>query len=253
MKYILKLFDSTLEKLDSSKRLITTLNAHSYNTLQEDKVFSEALKSSDILLPDGVSMVWASRVLLGKKIKKIAGDDLFYFEMNRVQNKGGSCFFLGSTFETLKIIKERAKIEFPDVKVHYYSPPYKAEFSEKDSATMINAVNRVKPDTLFIGLTAPKQEKWAYQHFDKLEAEHICCIGAVFDFYAGTVNRAPKWMISIGMEWFYRLVKEPRRMWRRYVIGNPLFVKNIISKKISLIRDNQYDIDLVESSDVLQD
>ena len=90
MKYILKLFDSTLEKLDSSKRLITTLNAHSYNTLQEDKVFSEALKSSDILLPDGVSMVWASRVLLGKKIKKIAGDDLFYFEMNRVQNKGGT-------------------------------------------------------------------------------------------------------------------------------------------------------------------
>jgi N-acetylglucosaminyldiphosphoundecaprenol N-acetyl-beta-D-mannosaminyltransferase len=81
---------------------------------------------------------------------------------------------------------------------------------------MIQAVNSVQPNVLFVGMTAPKQEKWAYQHIEILKAGHVCCIGAVFDMYAGTVNRAPRWMIQVGLEWFYRLIKEPTRMWRRY-------------------------------------
>ncbi|MFA6912412.1 MAG: WecB/TagA/CpsF family glycosyltransferase, partial [Proteiniphilum sp.] len=92
-------------------------------------------------------------------------------------------------------------------------------------------VNKVEPDVLFVGMTAPKQEKWTYEYFDQLRAGHICCIGAVFDFYAGTVKRAPKWMIQIGLEWFYRLIREPRRMWRRYLIGNTLFVIGILKEK----------------------
>jgi N-acetylglucosaminyldiphosphoundecaprenol N-acetyl-beta-D-mannosaminyltransferase len=97
---------------------------------------------------------------------------------------------------------------------------------------MIDIVNEVNPDVLFVGMTAPKQEKWAYQHFGELLAGHVCCIGAVFDFYAGTVKRAPNWMILIGMEWSYRLIKEPRRMWRRYLIGNALFIGNILKEKM---------------------
>lgn len=226
------LFNGSLNEISQSKKLITTLNAHSFNTLHKDTFFKEALKSSDMLLPDGISIVWALRLLVGEKLKKIAGDDLFRHEMERVNQKGGKCFFLGSSEKTLKLIQEKAGREYPNIKIHSYSPPYKPVFSDEDSKKMIDAVNEVVPDALFIGMTAPKQEKWAFKYFTQINAGHICCIGAVFDFYAGTVKRAPAWMISAGMEWFYRLIKEPKRMWRRYIIGNTLFIKHILIEKL---------------------
>ncbi len=226
-----KLYDRPLEEINEEKALISTLNAHSYNVSRTDATFREALYQSDILIPDGISVTGAIKWLNGKELKKIAGADLFFYEMNRLQKEGGSCFFLGSTESTLQKIKERAAGEFPDVSVHTYSPPYKPEFSQEDSTAMIEAVNAVQPDVLFIGLTAPKQEKWAYKHFDQLKTGHVCCIGAVFDFYAGTINRAPQWMINVGLEWFYRLVKEPRRMWKRYLVGNVKFVWAVSREK----------------------
>jgi N-acetylglucosaminyldiphosphoundecaprenol N-acetyl-beta-D-mannosaminyltransferase len=225
------LFNQQLVDINQSKVLINTLNAHSYNTLQKDESFSKALLDSDVLLPDGISVVWATRLLTGKKIQKIAGADLFKFEMERVNAIAGTCFFLGSSEETLQKIVKQADKEFPHVKVYTFSPPFKTEFSEADNNAMIEAVNAVKPDVLFIGMTAPKQEKWAYQQFQKLEVGHICCVGAVFDFYAGTVKRAPKWLIQIGMEWLYRLLIEPRRMWRRYLLGNLKFIILILIEK----------------------
>jgi len=228
-----RLHDKPLSVIDDGKILITTLNAHSFNVAKKDSKFAKCLKESDVLLPDGISVVWALSFLKGKKIEKIAGADLFFYEMNRLQEQGGSCFFLGSTEDTLRNIKDRAAKEYPEVDLHTYSPPYKSEFSIKDSATMIQAVNEIQPDALFIGLTAPKQEKWSYQHYDSLNCGHICCIGAVFDFYAGTVSRAPDWMINAGLEWFYRLIREPKRMWRRYLLGNIKFTVSILREKLS--------------------
>lgn len=225
------IFNGSLKELEDTKLLISTINAHSFNVTKEDQLFKDSLMNSDILIPDGISIVWALKWLSNKSIKKIAGADLFYYEMKRLQKKGGKCFFLGSTNQTLTKIKERALKEFPDIRVESYSPPYKAEFSKEDSYNMIQAVNEFNPDVLFIGLTAPKQEKWAYQHLEKLQTGHICCIGAVFDFYAGTIERAPDWMIDFGLEWFYRLAKEPRRMWRRYIIGNVRFIWYIFNEK----------------------
>ena len=105
---------------------------------------------------------------------------------------------------------------------------------------MVELINNVNPDVLFVGMTAPKQEKWTFEHFKKINAGHICCIGAVFDFYAGTVHRAPAWMISSGLEWLYRLVKEPKRMWRRYLIGNTLFVAEIIREKFDYLNKSPH-------------
>lgn len=227
------LYNRSLHEIDQSKMLINTLNAHSYNLACKDEEFRNALKNSDVLLPDGISVVLATRVLSEQKLNKIAGEDLFYHEMKRLNSKGGKCFFLGSTDKTLKLISDRAKTEFPQLKIYYYSPPFKAQFSEEDNISMINAINEVEPDVLFIGMTAPKQEKWAYKHFEILNAGHICCIGAVFDYYAGTIKRAPKWMISIGLEWMYRLIREPKRLWRRYLLGNTQFVIHIIKEKFS--------------------
>jgi len=228
-----RLFSQKLQIIPIQKLLINTLNAYCFNIAQKDKVYAEALRKSDILLPDGISVVLATYFLKGMKLKKIAGADLLYYEMNRININGGSCFFLGSNELTLQRIFNRAELEFPQVKVFKYSPPFKSEFSQEDNAKMVTSINISKPDVLFIGMTAPKQEKWAYQHSNELEVVHICCIGAVFDFYAGTINRAPKWMIYLGLEWFYRLLKEPRRMWRRYLIGNSKFIWLVIKEKFT--------------------
>lgn len=232
MLYEFNLFNGSLDEISPTKKLITTLNAHSYNTLYDDIIFKEALKNSDILLPDGVSMVWASSILKGKSIRKIAGEDLFFYEMERVNKIKGKCFFLGSTEENLKLIKERAIREFPNISISTYSPPFKPVFDENDNQLILDKINNIEPDALFVGMTAPKQEKWAFNNLHRINAGHICCIGAVFDFYAGTIKRAPKWIINLGLEWLYRLLKEPRRMWRRYIIGNSIFIARILRSKL---------------------
>ena len=113
-----------------------------------------------------------------------------------------------------------------------YSPPYKPEFSDEDNKAIIDAINAADPDLLWIGMTAPKQEKWTYSHWSELIIHcHVGTIGAVFDFFAGTVERAPMWWQRNGLEWLYRLLKEPKRMWRRYIIGNALFLWNMLEEK----------------------
>lgn len=235
MLHEFNIFNGSLLEVTASKQLITTINAHSYNICHKDGDFLSALKSSHVLLPDGVSIVLASRFINGMNIRKIAGYDLFQHEMARINEKCGKCFFLGSSEKTLGLITERASKEYPEMEIHSYSPPFKHAFSDEDNQAMIDAVNQAAPDVLFVGMTAPKQEKWAAEHFSKLDAMHICCIGAVFDFYAGTITRAPQWMITCGLEWFYRLAKEPRRMWRRYLIGNTAFIFRILKLKLMII------------------
>lgn len=225
-----------LSSLPDGKLLINTINAHSYNTALKDSLFAEALTKGDALVPDGASVVMACRWLKAKTqpTERIAGWDLFVHEMNRLNQKGGKCFFMGSSEKVLDLIKKRAAVDYPNITVETYSPPYKPEFTEEDNRNIIEAINRANPDLLWIGMTAPKQEKWTYTHWKELDIHcHTGNIGAVFDFFAGTVERAPLWWQDHGLEWLYRLLKEPKRMWRRYIIGNTLFLKNIFLEKIN--------------------
>lgn len=228
-----------LSLLPEGKLLINTINAHSYNVALRDILFQEALLNGGALIPDGASMVLAFKFLRREKIERIAGWDLFQYEMNKLNAKGGVCFFLGSSERTLELVREKAKEVYPNIKIVTYSPPYKKEFSEEENKAMIDTVNSVNPDLLWIGMTAPKQEKWAYVHLDELNVHcHIGTIGAVFDFFAGTVQRAPQWWQKNGLEWAYRLLKEPKRMWRRYIIGNTLFLWNILKEKNGIIMEH---------------
>lgn len=223
---------SELSTLPDGKLLINTINAHSYNNAQKDPLFAEALLRGGALIPDGESIVLAFHWLRHEYIERIPGWDLFEYEMERLNQKGGTCFFLGASEKTLQLIKEKARVVYPHITVETYSPPYKPEFSDEDNRAMIDAVNRVNPDLLWVGMTAPKQEKWAYTHYDELDVKgHIGTIGAVFDFFAGTVERAPEAWQKRGMEWAYRLLKEPRRMWRRYLLGNLIFFRYMIKEK----------------------
>lgn len=227
-----------LALLPEGKLLINTINAHSYNTARKDELFAEALTNGDVLIPDGVSIVKACRWIKAKSLPKerIAGWDLFSFEMENLERKQcgmlNTVMFMGSSEKVLDLIVKRTAEVYPHLKVVTYSPPYKPEFSDEENKAIIDAINAANPDLLWIGMTAPKQEKWTFSHWNELNIHcHVGTIGAVFDFFAGTVERAPMWWQRHGLEWLYRLLKEPKRMWRRYIIGNTLFLFNIIFRE----------------------
>ena len=272
-----------LAALPEGKLLINTINAHSYNTARKDELFAEALTNGDVLIPDGVSIVKACRWIKAKSLPKerIAGWDLFEFEMNKLEECGmknvecgvnnssldnsqsasadhstlnilalasvstsraqhstlrspqRTVMFMGSSEKVLDLVVKRAAEVYPHLKIVTYSPPYKPEFSDEDNKAIVEAINAADPDLLWIGMTAPKQEKWTYSHWNELNIHcHVGTIGAVFDFFAGTVERAPMWWQRHGLEWLYRLLKEPKRMWRRYIIGNSLFLWNMVKEKV---------------------
>ena len=232
-----------LASLPEGKLLINTINAHSFNTAKKDQLFADALTNGDVLIPDGVSIVKACKWIKAKSQPKerIAGWDLFSFEMEKLERESEELktkseeskivMFMGSSQKVLDLIVKRAAEVYPHLKVVTYSPPYKPEFSDEDNKAIIDAINAANPDLLWIGMTAPKQEKWTYSHWNELNIHcHVGTIGAVFDFFAGTVERAPIWWQEHDLEWLYRLIKEPKRMWRRYIIGNSLFLWNMVKE-----------------------
>ncbi len=225
-----------MESWPEGKFLIDTVNTHSFVIARKDGQFAEALRSADALLPDGIGIVKACKWLKMKNapLEKIAGTDLFLYEMDRLERRGGTCFFMGSSPAVLARIREKAAQKYPSIRVETYSPPYKPEFSPEDNRAILDAIHAADPDLLWIGMTAPKQEKWLFDHWDELDIHcHTGAIGAVFDFFAGTVNRAPEWWLRHNLEWLYRLIKEPGRMWRRVVISGPAFLWQIIRERFA--------------------
>ena len=161
-----------------------------------------------------------------------ADNSTFKTQNSKFRERPLTVMFMGSSEKVLDLIVKRAAEVYPHLKIVTYSPPYKPEFSEEDNKAIVEAINAADPDLLWIGMTAPKQEKWTYSHWNELNIHcHVGTIGAVFDFFAGTVERAPMWWQRHGLEWLYRLLKEPKRMWRRYIIGNTLFLWNMLKEK----------------------
>ena len=217
----------------TKKTIINTINPHSYCEAKKDKLFAEALLSSEVLLPDGSGIVLATKILTGKNINKIAGSDIHQYLLEQAYLNRQKVFYLGASISTLQLIENRIHKEFPNIEVASYSPPFKLEFSEKENDAMVTVINEFKPDILFVGMTAPKQEKWVYANRDKIKTNVIASIGAVFDFYAGTVKRSGKFWIQLGLEWLPRLLREPKRLWKRNFISTPLFLFYVLKEKWS--------------------
>ena len=166
------------------------------------------------------------------KIQNSCSGKRLYEPSAKFRERPLTVMFMGSSQKVLDLIVKRAAEVYPHLKIVTYSPPYKPELSEEDNKAIVEAINAADPDLLWIGMTAPKQEKWTYSHWNELNIHcHVGTIGAVFDFFAGTVERAPIWWQRHGLEWLYRLLKEPKRMWRRYIIGNSLFLWNMLKEK----------------------
>lgn len=218
-------FSGTLDEIqwDRVPVIVNTINAYSYVVTKKDSLFREALMTSDVLVPDGFPVVIAARIRGDRRMRKIAGADILFYLLEMLEKQNGTCFFLGSEEGTLRRIEERLRKEYPSVKAGFFSPPFREEFSETEIREMIGRINSFKPDVLFVGMTAPKQEKWVLANKPAIHPCIICSIGAAFDYFAGTLPRPSRFWINMGMEWFVRLVKEPGRLWRRYLVHSPVF------------------------------
>jgi len=217
-------------------------NPHSLVVAAANPGFATALRNADILLPDGAGIVLAARMLGLPLEHRVAGMDFFLGLTQRAKGRGGlRYFFLGSSEAVLDLIITRLAREHPDIVVcGKYSPPFKADFSKVENADMIAAINAAKPDVLWVGMTAPKQETWIEAHRGSLNVPVIGAIGAVFDFYAGTRKRAPQWICNLGLEWLPRLLREPGRLWRRNFISTPVFLARVLMQRLGrLSKRNQ--------------
>lgn len=216
-------------------RWLACLNPHSYAVALDDALFAMALKDADWLIPDGAGVVIASRVLGGTINQRVTGTDMFFALHERMNLATGmSVFFLGATEETLNLIRRRMAKDFPSVRVAgCYSPPFKPVYSTAELDEMIGAVNTAAPDVLWVGLTAPKQEKWIYENRSRLNVKFVGAVGAVFDFHTGRVKRSPVIFQKLGLEWLPRLMQQPRRLWRRMFVSAPIFVWHTLKARLA--------------------
>ncbi len=215
-------------------RMIACANPHSIEIARRDSLFRDALVASDLVVPDGIGVVIASRLLGGRIRRRVTGFDIFHglnFALD--SERRWSVFFLGSTENTLAQIRRRFSLDYPGIRVAgTYSPPFRAKFSEEEDRAMVDIVNKAQPDILWVGMTAPKQEKWIFQNRAKLMVGVSVAIGAVFDFYSGKVQRSSPFFQHLGLEWLPRLVREPGRLWRRNAVSSPSFLMRVIYQKL---------------------
>lgn len=200
---------------------VVTPNVDHIAKLEKDEEFKDVYKNADLILTDGMPLIWISK-LKGNPIKeKVSGSDLFPKICELASNKGYSVFLLGAAEGIADKAAENLKNKYEGLNiVGTYSPSYGFEKKSDEIDKIIRIINECKPDILAVGLGAPKQEKFLYKYKKRLNVPISLAIGASIDFEAGNIKRAPKWMSEHGLEWFYRFLKEPKRLFKRYFIDD---------------------------------
>lgn len=227
---IFKSLESSSTEKKQPPKWLACINPHSYYLAKNSAVFRIALNAADWIIPDGIGVVLASRILGGDIKNRITGYDIFS-ELTKIMNDRGTyrVFFLGSDEKTLELINERMSADYPNVHVAgTYSPPFREIWTEKETKLMIDAVNSSSADVLWVGMTAPKQEKWINENLPALDIRFAAAIGAVFDFYAGNVSRGNRVIRQLGLEWLVRLTQQPKRLWRRTFVSAPTFLIDVL-------------------------
>ena len=201
--------------------------------LQSDAEFRRIYENASLVLADGMPLLWAAR-FLGTPLKgKISGSDLFPELCAFAAEKGYKLFFLGGRPGAALKAAEVLRAKHPGIQiVGIYSPPFGFENDVAENRKIIQMIRDAKPDILFVGLGAPKQEKWIFSHYKELNVPISIGIGVSFEFVSGMVRRAPLWMQRIGLEWFWRLMMEPRRLWKRYLVDDMKFLYLVLKQKL---------------------
>lgn len=204
-------------------RYVCICNVHSLVTARHDEVFRNALINADMATPDGMPVTWMLRQMGFPDQQRINGPDLMWNYCELAERMNESIFLYGSTQKTLDNLQRRLNISFPKLVIaSSYSPPFRTLSSEED-AEITDRINSSGAQVVFVSLGCPKQELWMQAHRGKINAVMVG-VGAAFDYHAGTIKRAPLWMQHHGLEWLHRLYSEPRRLWKRYMVTNSIFI-----------------------------
>jgi len=191
---------------------------------QNSEKYKKIINQAGLTTPDGMPLVWIGRRRGNENIDRTYGPDLLPYVCQETQAKGYRHFFYGGTKETSQKLVKRLQHIFPSLNiVGAYAPDF-IDHTTIESAEILDLINKARPDILWVGLGSPKQDYWMAAHRDKLNVSVMIGVGAAFDFIAGTKPQAPRWMRRAGLEWLFRLVAEPRRLWKRYLFGNTQFL-----------------------------
>lgn len=214
-----------------SKTTVFFVNPDCLNKIFEDTDYYRVLQTNDYIFPDGIGINIACKMLGDPLVENVNGTDLLPFLCEMCQEEGLSMYLLGAKPSVAEKMKDRLEEKYPGLRIAGAAHGFFDR--ERQSGDVIEEINSVKPDILLVAFGAPHQEKWLSMHKDEIDAKVMMGVGGLFDFYAETIKRAPVWMREIGIEWVYRLIQEPGRMWKRYVIGNPLFIYRVLKWKMS--------------------
>lgn len=220
-------WDATIDRLlgwarARESRYVTICNVHVVVSASRDTAYRDIINDSDMATPDGAPVAWMLRRQGFADQPRISGPDLMWALCERAAAEGLPIYCYGSTELTLALLEARLRAAFPALSMKKESPPFRALSVEEDAAA-VDRIHASGAGIVFVGLGCPKQERWMAEHRGRINAVMIG-VGAAFDFHAGTVRRAPAWMREHGLEWLHRLLSEPRRLWKRYLVTNTLFI-----------------------------
>ncbi len=223
------------ETISEVKRIIrnkkpvqhVVINASKVNLMQHDKKLRDIINSCPLINADGQSILWAAKKLGYSIPERVTGIDLFQQLIEVSVKEGYSVYFFGAKEETVKKIVSIYKNEYPKLKIVGYRNGY---FNKEDSKTIAEDIKNSKADILFVAFSSPKKEYWINEYLDFMGVPFCMGVGGSFDVISGVTKRAPKWMQNCGLEWFYRFVQEPHRMWKRYILGNFSFINLVIKE-----------------------
>jgi len=203
---------------------VCVMGVHGVMESQRDKSLRLIHNQAKMVTPDGMPLVWLSRLYGNNQVDRVYGPDLLLETCRLSVSHGWSHFFYGGSNGVADLLANRLTHKIPGLKVAAtYAPPFRRLSSAEDDA-VVDQINQSGADIVWVGLGAPKQEFWMAEHLGKINAPVMIGVGAAFDFHAGLKPQAPRWMQRAGLEWLFRLATEPRRLWKRYLINNPLFL-----------------------------
>lgn len=214
--------DAIESLVDSGKKsYVVAINVDVVIKIEEDRYLNEIADNADIVLVDGKPLIWIANYYKMPVKEKVSGSDLVPLLCARAVEKQYSIYIIGGKEGIAQKAKERLEKMYPGISiVGTYSPPFGFEKDEAELNKINQQITKVKPDIVIACFGCPKQEKWVYENYTKYDAKVSVCAGATVDFLAGNISRAPKWMSDNGLEWFYRLIQEPKRMFKRYLIDD---------------------------------
>lgn len=207
--------------VSGKKSYIVPINVDVVMKIEDDANLKEIVDHADMVLVDGKPLIWISKWHKHPVKAKISGSDLVPVLCKWAAKKGYSLFIIGGKEGRAEQARKRLEHQIPDIKiVGTYAPPFGFEKDQRELDAINDRITQVHPDILIACFGCPKQEKWIYENFQKYDAKISLCAGATVDFLAGEIKRAPRWMSNHGLEWFYRFLQEPRRMFKRYFLDD---------------------------------